>query len=177
MANTYLRKQPYCLWIFKILDAQGAKYHSQLSPPQVRCIQGGPKILLGPCNTNRGKDYWSPIIVLAAINFMLKAMEQRRLEQAAAAERQRQDMDRLLRDIQDRQHRVSITHKVHIYLEYHSVCLLVGFGTPNHSIASVSSPWNKGGADSPAGEGVGESQCRRLEEKPSTLSTLCITVK
>ncbi len=38
-------------------------------------------------------------------------MEQRRLEQAAAVERQRQDMDRLLRDIQDRQHRVSITVK------------------------------------------------------------------
>jgi hypothetical protein len=41
-------------------------------------------------------------------------MEQRRLEQAAAAERQRQDMDRLLRDIQDRQHRVSITVKKEI---------------------------------------------------------------
>jgi hypothetical protein len=38
-------------------------------------------------------------------------MEQRRLEQAAAVERQRQDMDRLLRDMQDRQHRVSITVK------------------------------------------------------------------
>jgi hypothetical protein len=30
-----------------------------------------------------------------------------------------------------------------------------------------------GGAHSPAGEGVGESQFRRLEKKHSTLSTLC----
>ncbi len=79
-------------------------------------------------------------------------MEQRRLEQAAAVERQRHDMDRLLRDIQDKQHRVSITHKVNIYLEYHSVCPLVRIGTtpPPLSQASVSSPWNKGrGEDSP----------------------------
>jgi hypothetical protein len=69
-------------------------------------------------------------------------MEQRRLEQAAAAECQRQDMDRLLRDMQDKQHRVSITHKAHIYLEYHSVCPLVEIGTPPSPVsqAGVSSP-------------------------------------
>ncbi len=42
--------------------------------------------------------------------------------------------------------------------------------------ATVYPPWTKGGGNilySPAGEGVGESQFRRLEKKPSTLSTLC----
>jgi hypothetical protein len=45
--------------------------------------------------------------------------------------------------------------------------------------ASVSLPRNqRGGAHSPAGEGVaGGPQFRRLEEKPSTLSTLWFTVQ
>jgi hypothetical protein len=67
-------------------------------------------------------------------------------------------------------------HKVHIYTEYHIVCSLVGFGTlpPLLSPASVPLPSEpKGGAHSPAGEGVGESQFRRLEKKLSTLPTLC----
>jgi hypothetical protein len=34
-----------------------------------------------------------------------------------------------------------------------------------------------GGAHSPAGEGLGESQFRRLEKKLSTLPTLCLRVK
>ncbi len=34
-------------------------------------------------------------------------------------------------------------------------------------------PEGGGGAHSPAGEGLGESQFRRLEKKPSTLHILC----
>ncbi len=46
----------------------------------------------------------------------------------------------------------SLRHKVHIYLEYHGVCLLVGIGTPPYPLpqASVPSPRNQGG-----GGGVG----------------------
>jgi hypothetical protein len=64
--------------------------------------------------------------------------------------------------------------KVRIYKEYHSVCPLVGIGTlpPPLSPASVPLPQNGGGAHSPAGEGLGESQFRRLEKKLSTLPTL-----
>ncbi len=44
--------------------------------------------------------------------------------------------------------KVSWTHKVHIYIEYHSVCPLVGIGTPPP-------PEPKGGGThSPSGEGV-----------------------
>ncbi len=50
-------------------------------------------------------------------------------------------------------------HKVHIYKEYHSGCLLVEIGTLPTPI-------------SPTGEGLGESQFRRLEKKLSTLPTL-----
>jgi hypothetical protein len=67
-------------------------------------------------------------------------------------------------------------HKVHIYLEYHSECLLVGIGTPTPSTASEYTPppgTKVGGGTLPAGEGVGESQFQRLEKKLSTLSTLC----
>ncbi len=61
-------------------------------------------------------------------------------------------------------------HKVHI--EYHSVCL-VGIGThPPPLPQACVPPDQKGdGSHAPAGEGVGESQFRRLEEKLSTLST------
>ncbi len=67
------------------------------------------------------------------------------------------------------------TTKVRIYKEYHSVCPLVGIGTlPTPlSPASVPHPPRTGGTHSPAGEGLGESQFRRLEKKLSTLPTLC----
>jgi hypothetical protein len=64
------------------------------------------------------------------------------------------------------------------YIEYHSVCPLVGIGTlpPPLSPASVPLPPEPGGgAHSPAGEGLGESQFRRLEKKLSTLCLLCGT--
>ncbi len=64
-------------------------------------------------------------------------------------------------------------HKVPIYKEYHSVCPLVGIGL------GLSQPLSRhvivlllGGSHSPAGEGLGESQFRRLEKKLSTLPTL-----
>jgi hypothetical protein len=58
-------------------------------------------------------------------------------------------------------------HKVRIPKEYQSVCPLVGIGTlPGLpmplSPASVSLLPEPGGAHSPAGEGLGESQFRRL---------------
>jgi hypothetical protein len=49
------------------------------------------------------------------------------------------------------------------------------WGSPTPSPASEYvpplEPKGGGGAHSPAGEGMGESQFRRLEEKPSTLPT------
>ncbi len=75
----------------------------------------------------------------------------------------------------------SSVHKVLIYTEHHSVCPLVGIGTPPTPLpqASVPSPPEPkgGGAHSPAAKGVGESQFRRLEKKLSTLPTLwfCLT--
>jgi hypothetical protein len=48
--------------------------------------------------------------------------------------------------------------------------------TPSPPSESVLPPGAKrGGTHSPAGEGVGECQFGRLEKKPSTLSTLCVT--
>ncbi len=69
---------------------------------------------------------------------------------------------------------VDTVHKVRIYKEYHTVCPLVGIGTlPTPlSPASVPLPPEAGGGHSPAGEGLGESQFRRLEKKLSTLPTL-----
>jgi hypothetical protein len=72
-------------------------------------------------------------------------------------------------------------HKVHIYKEYHSVCPLVGIGTlpPTPSLASECAPppgTKGGGAHTRAGEGLGESQFQRLEEKLSTLPTLWLGV-
>jgi hypothetical protein len=52
----------------------------------------------------------------------------------------------------------------HTYLEYNSVCLLVGIGNPPppHSQASVPTLFGSGeGTHSLSGEGVGESQFRR----------------
>ncbi len=59
------------------------------------------------------------------------------------------------------------------------ICPLVGIGTlptaPNPSLASECATGMGGGglAPSPAGEGLGEFQFRRLEKKLSTLLTLC----
>ncbi len=62
-------------------------------------------------------------------------------------------------------------HKVQIYLEYHdhSVCPLVGIGTPPLSHQRVCPPpMNQ--RDSPAGEGVGESQFGRLDFGEKTIA-------
>jgi hypothetical protein len=71
-------------------------------------------------------------------------------------------------------------HKVHTYIEYHSVRPLVGFGT-SHPLSRqrvCPSPGTNGwGAHSPGSEGLGESQFRRLEKRLSTLPTLCVPVK
>jgi hypothetical protein len=50
--------------------------------------------------------------------------------------------------------------------------------SPTPSLASECAaphPGTKGGAHSPMGEGLGESQFRRLEKKLSTLPTLWVT--
>jgi hypothetical protein len=69
-------------------------------------------------------------------------------------------------------------HKVRIYKECHSVCPHVVIRTlpTTFSPASMSPPPPPepgGRAHSPAGEGLGESQFRRLEKRLSTLPTLC----
>ncbi len=75
-------------------------------------------------------------------------------------------------------HLVNCTdHKVHLYIKSTtSLCPLVGFGKPqplSRMRVCPSPPEPKvGGAHSPASEGVGESQFRRLEKKLSTLPTL-----
>ncbi len=65
------------------------------------------------------------------------------------------------------------THKVHIYVEYYSVCPLFGIGNLPTPLSPASVPLppepKGGGAHSPTGEGLGESQFRRLERKLSTL--------
>ncbi len=71
---------------------------------------------------------------------------------------------------------------LYIYKEYHSVCPLVGVGALPTPLSPASvplppEPRGAGGrAHSPAGEGLGESQFRRLEKKLSTLLTLWVTV-
>ncbi len=52
---------------------------------------------------------------------------------------------------------VSHIHKVHLYLEYHSACPLVGIGTtrPPLPLASVYPPPEPGGTHSPGCEGRG----------------------
>jgi hypothetical protein len=70
-----------------------------------------------------------------------------------------------------------IYHKVLSYIEHHSVCPLVGIGTPPTPLPQARVPpppadQRVGGAHSPAAKEVGESQFRRLEKKLSTLPTL-----
>ncbi len=72
-----------------------------------------------------------------------------------------------------------LTNKVRMYIKSTTVYVYVGIGTlPTPlSPASVPSPSPQtrgGGTHSPAGEGLGESQFRRLEKKLSTLPTLWI---
>ncbi len=71
-----------------------------------------------------------------------------------------------------------VQHKV-LYIEHHSVCPLVGIGTPPTPLPQASAPLppdkRVGGAHSPAAEGMGKSQFRRLKKKLSTLSTLLYT--
>ncbi len=74
--------------------------------------------------------------------------------------------------------RFTVNHKVFIYIEHHSVCPLVGIGTPPTPLsqASVPSPPDQrvgGGAHSTAAKRGGGSQFRRREKKLSTLPTLC----
>jgi hypothetical protein len=59
-----------------------------------------------------------------------------------------------------------------MYLEYHSVCPLVGIGTPpaHNPAASELLPGTKGGGDSPAGEGGPNHNDRR---KSLALCLLC----
>ncbi len=84
----------------------------------------------------------------------------------------------LLRKVFSMFTRLCSGHKVltYIYIEYHSVWPLVGIGTlPPLSLASECAPppgTKGGGAQSPAGGGLGESHLRRLEKKLSTLPTL-----
>ncbi len=56
-----------------------------------------------------------------------------------------------------------------IYIEYHSVCPLVRIVTPPTRLPQASVPLpmetGEGGTHSPACEGLGESQFRRLEKK------------
>ncbi len=66
-----------------------------------------------------------------------------------------------------------MNHKVRIYKEYHSVCPLVGIVTLPTPLSPASVPLpRRWGAHSPAGEGLGKPQFRRLEKKLSTLPTL-----
>jgi hypothetical protein len=63
-------------------------------------------------------------------------------------------------------------HKVHIYLEYHSVCPLVRIGTPHPVYRKcVPLPGTKGGGETltAAGEGRGANSD---DWRKSTLSTL-----
>ncbi len=73
------------------------------------------------------------------------------------------------------------TKYLYLYTEYHSVCPLVGIGTPPTPLPQASVPlhlnerlWGGGGAHTPAGEGLGEAQYRRREKKLSTMPTLCV---
>ena len=71
------------------------------------------------------------------------------------------EMSSLHRIFLDRMFFYPFAHKVHMWLGYHSVCPVVGIGTPPPPPASlwVSPLGTKGGGShSPACEGVGESQ-------------------
>ncbi len=73
----------------------------------------------------------------------------------------------------------TLSHQVHIYKKYHSVCPIVGIGTlpPPLSPASVPlPPGTKGGGHTRLGErvgGVGGVPIQTTGEKLSTLPTLC----
>jgi hypothetical protein len=68
-------------------------------------------------------------------------------------------------------------HKVHTYTEYNSTRVPSSeLGSPSPLSRQRVSPYPRNqreGAHSPAGEGLGESQFRRLEKKLSTLPTRC----
>ncbi len=71
------------------------------------------------------------------------------------------------------------THKVHIFIEYHSEVPELGLPHPLSHKLVCPPPGTKGGpprgrAHSPASERAGESQFRRLGKKLSTLSILCL---
>ncbi len=73
---------------------------------------------------------------------------------------------------------IPLHHKVRIYKEYHSVCPLVGIGTPpplSRKRVFPSPPEPKGGGDTRLRVRGGWSQFRWLEKKLSTLPTLCPT--
>jgi hypothetical protein len=70
-------------------------------------------------------------------------------------------------------------HKVHILYrvpQYTSPRRNWDSPTPSLSSECAPPPGTKGGDHLPAGEGLGESQFRRLEKKLSTLPTLCADV-
>jgi hypothetical protein len=72
-----------------------------------------------------------------------------------------------------------VPHKVHIYIEYHSVCPRVGIGTPPFSRKRVCpSSWTKGrgGGTHTRRRLRGLGLMRRQEIKLSTLSTLCFNL-
>ncbi len=69
----------------------------------------------------------------------------------------------------------SLGHKVHIYLEFHSVCPHIRIETPPSPLpkrvyTTTAPPPNQRGTNSPVGKGGG-SQFGRLKKKPGTLST------
>jgi hypothetical protein len=74
---------------------------------------------------------------------------------------------------------LTLHHKVHIHLEYCTVYVpslelgpLETTPIPSPRSECALPPEPKGGAHSPAGEGLGESQFQRREKKLSTLFTL-----
>ncbi len=67
------------------------------------------------------------------------------------------------------------TKYAYLYKEYYNVCPFVGIGTLPTPLSPASVPLPPepgGGAHSPGGEGLGESQFRGLEKKLSTLPAL-----
>ncbi len=76
-----------------------------------------------------------------------------------------------------------LAHKVRIYKDYYMYSVLyvpsseLGLSQPLSRQGVCPYPQNRGGGGSPAGEGLGESQFRRLEKKLSTLPTLCSSLR
>ncbi len=78
----------------------------------------------------------------------------------------------------DKDHLLGSHHKIHIYLEYNSVCPLVRSGTsppPSPQARKSPPPQNQRGDTLACRWRGGGSQYGRLGEKPSTLSTLWFT--